>query len=198
MTMIGATMKSMKMTNKWTWQNGVWIIEQRLYIILACLIFCITTYADVSPSCQKRAISDIKDGELWHKSFFSVVKKDVPFLSNRNRREFFTHYYDWEDKNNLFWLWCRVWGLGIHLLDVLHAELFYFRRQPFLCRKVYLIVHHVGVFKTIVGQSLISIPLDTNAEGCRCCILIISATRHSQPQGHKRNFAVKASLNLPV
>ena len=45
---------------------------RRLYIILACLIFCITTYEDVSASCQKRAISDIKDGELWHKSFFSV------------------------------------------------------------------------------------------------------------------------------
>ena len=45
---------------------------RRLYIILACLMFCITTYADVSPSCQNSAILDIKDGKLWHKSFFSV------------------------------------------------------------------------------------------------------------------------------
>lgn len=74
----------------------------------------------------------------------------------------------------------RFVEFGIYLLDVLHAELFHFRSQLFLCRKVYLIVHHVGVFKTIVGQTLISIPLDTNAEGCRCRILIISATRHSQ------------------
>ena len=74
----------------------------------------------------------------------------------------------------------RFVEFGIHLLDVLHAELFHFRSQPFLCRKVYLIVPHVGVFKTIVGQTLISIPFDTNAEGCRCRILIISATRHSQ------------------
>ena len=45
---------------------------RRLYIIFACLVFCIISYADVSPSCLKRTISDIKDGELWHKSFFSV------------------------------------------------------------------------------------------------------------------------------
>lgn len=45
---------------------------RRLYIILACLMFCIISYADVSPSCQNGAISDIKQGKLWHKSFFSV------------------------------------------------------------------------------------------------------------------------------
>lgn len=45
---------------------------RRLYIILACLMFCIISYADVSPSCQNGAILDIKDGKLWHKSFFSV------------------------------------------------------------------------------------------------------------------------------
>lgn len=45
---------------------------RRLYIILACLMFCIISYADVSPSSQKRAISDIKDGKLWYKSFFFI------------------------------------------------------------------------------------------------------------------------------
>lgn len=35
-------------------------------------MFCIISYADVSPSCQNGAILDIKDGKLWHKSFFSV------------------------------------------------------------------------------------------------------------------------------
>lgn len=45
---------------------------RRLYIILACLMFCIISYADVSPSCQNGAILDIKDGKLWYKSFFSV------------------------------------------------------------------------------------------------------------------------------
>ena len=55
------------------YSTEIWKLEmRRLYIILACLIFCIISYADVSPSSQKRAISDIKDGELWHKSFLSV------------------------------------------------------------------------------------------------------------------------------
>ena len=55
------------------YSTEIWKLEmRRLYIILACLIFCIISYADVSPSSQKRAISDIKDGKLWHKSFFSV------------------------------------------------------------------------------------------------------------------------------
>ena len=63
---------------------------RRLYIILACLMFCIISYADVFPSCQKRAISDIKDGELWHKSFFSFESwKRTPNGSKRSIAVFF-------------------------------------------------------------------------------------------------------------
>lgn len=57
---------------------------RRLYIILACLMFCIISYADVSPSSQNGAISDIKDGELWHKSLFSV---DIRELQNERNKQ---------------------------------------------------------------------------------------------------------------